>query len=105
MAFNEKPRVRRDPKSKDPRKSNRFGSDGEGPRRRFRKKLNRFYSVFSTGVPVVDYKDTEKLSKFITEKGKIIPRRITGLTSKQQRILARAIKMARHAGLLAFQVD
>lgn len=77
-----------------------------GPRgaRVGRKKQNRFHIVFPQGEAEVNYKDTDKLSKFLTEKGKIIPRRITGLTAKQQRVLARAIKRARHAGLIAFQV-
>lgn len=72
---------------------------------RLRKKPNRYYLVFPDKNAGVDFKDTEKLTKFLTEKGKIIPRRITGLTSKQQRVLARAIKRARHAGLIAFQAD
>ncbi|OGW78750.1 MAG: 30S ribosomal protein S18 [Omnitrophica bacterium GWA2_52_8] len=84
------------------------GSGGpgmEGPGGRvFRKKINRFHVVFSENPDYIDYKDTERLSKFLTEKGKIVPRRITALTSKQQRLLVRAIKRARHSGLLAFQV-
>jgi small subunit ribosomal protein S18 len=70
-----------------------------------RRRINRFYGVFAEGAHAVDYKDTERLSKFLTEKGKIIPRRMTGLTAKQQRILARAIKRSRQAGLLPFQAD
>jgi small subunit ribosomal protein S18 len=80
----------------------RFGeSGGKFPRKR----INRFNTVFSPKAEYVDYKDTEKLLKFLTEKGKIIPRRMTGLTAKQQRMLAGAIKRARHSGLLAFQID
>jgi small subunit ribosomal protein S18 len=67
--------------------------------------MNRFFTIFPQATKVVDYKDTERLSKFLTEKGKIIPRRITGLNAKQQRTLVRAIKRARHAGLLAFQKE
>lgn len=82
-----------------------FESTG-GPRGRFyRRKLNRFFVVFPEGSHQVDFKDTERLSKFLTEKGKVLPRRITGLTAKQQKMLARAIKRARHSGLIAFQVD
>ena len=54
---------------------------------------------------MMDYKDSERLKKFLTEKGKIMPRRITGNCAKHQRILARAIKVARHAAVLAFQID
>ncbi|NEQ66370.1 MAG: 30S ribosomal protein S18 [Symploca sp. SIO1B1] len=50
----------------------------------------------------IDYKDVELLRKFITERGKILPRRITGLTSQQQRDLTKAIKRARILALLPF---
>lgn len=50
----------------------------------------------------IDYKDTDLLKKFITERGKILPRRITGLTAKQQRRLTVAIKRARMMALLPF---
>ncbi len=49
---------------------------------------------------VVDYKDYELLRKFLTERGKIMPRRLTGLTAKQQRAVRRAIERARVLGLL-----
>jgi small subunit ribosomal protein S18 len=50
----------------------------------------------------IDYKDVDLLRKFITERGKILPRRITGLTAKQQRHLTEAIKRARILALLPF---
>lgn len=50
----------------------------------------------------IDYKDVDLLRKFITERGKILPRRITGLTAKQQRDLTIAIKRARLIALLPF---
>ncbi|MFB8791830.1 MAG: 30S ribosomal protein S18 [Potamolinea sp.] len=50
----------------------------------------------------IDYKDIELLRKFVTERGKILPRRITGLTSKQQRDLTKSIKRARILALLPF---
>jgi small subunit ribosomal protein S18 len=50
----------------------------------------------------IDYKDTDLLKKFITERGKILPRRITGLTAKQQRDLTVAIKRSRIVALLPF---
>jgi small subunit ribosomal protein S18 len=50
----------------------------------------------------IDYKDTDLLRKFITERGKILPRRITGLTAKQQRDLTRAVKQARAIALLPY---
>ncbi len=51
----------------------------------------------------IDYKDIAKLKKFITEKGKILPRRQTGVCAKHQRELATAIKRARIAALLPFK--
>ena len=51
----------------------------------------------------IDYKDAAKLKKFITEKGKMLPRRMTGVCAKHQRLLSTAIKRARVAGLLPFK--
>ena len=77
----------------------REGRPGGG--RFFQKKTCRFCSERGE----MDYKDSEKLRRFLTERGKIIPRRITGNCAKHQRMLARAIKRARHAAFLAFQID
>ncbi|TVQ58297.1 MAG: 30S ribosomal protein S18 [Spirulina sp. DLM2.Bin59] len=63
----------------------------------FRKRL----SPIKPGDPI-DYKDTELLRKFITERGKILPRRITNLTAKQQRDLTTAIKYSRYVALLPY---
>ncbi|WP_269844975.1 30S ribosomal protein S18 [Tichowtungia aerotolerans] len=52
------------------------------------------------GVTEVDYKDAELLRKFMTDRGKILSRRYTGVTSKQQREVKRAIRRARVMGLL-----
>jgi small subunit ribosomal protein S18 len=53
----------------------------------------------------IDYKDTATLRKYISERGKILPRRITGNCAKHQRALTVAIKRARHIALLPYQVD
>ena len=50
----------------------------------------------------IDYKDSKQLQKFLTDQGKIIPRRITGLTAKQHRELVQAIKRARQLAILPF---
>ncbi len=63
----------------------------------FRRRL----SPIKPGEPI-DYKDVDLLRKFITERGKILPRRITGLTSKQQRDITLGIKRARLVALLPF---
>ncbi|URR34396.1 30S ribosomal protein S18 [Thermosynechococcus sp. HN-54] len=61
----------------------------------------RRISPIPPGQPI-DYKDVDLLRRFITERGKILPRRVTGLTAKQQRQLAVAIKRARIMALLPF---
>jgi small subunit ribosomal protein S18 len=54
------------------------------------------------GAPKIDYKDTELLTRYISERGKILPRRITAISAKKQRELAKAIKRARILALLPF---
>jgi len=63
----------------------------------FKKRL----SPIKPGDPI-DYKDVDLLKKFITERGKILPRRLTGLTAKQQRDLTTAVKRARIVAMLPF---
>ncbi|HDT14852.1 MAG TPA: 30S ribosomal protein S18 [Firmicutes bacterium] len=53
----------------------------------------------------LDYKETIYLKGFITERGKIIPRRVTGNCAKHQRLVTRTIKKSREAGLMPFTVD
>ena len=53
-------------------------------------------------VKVFDYKDITTLKNYISESGKIIPRRVTGLTAKEQRILSRSIKLARFLSFLPY---
>lgn len=50
----------------------------------------------------IDYKDVELLRKFVSDRGKMLPRRISGLTARQQRDLTRAVKHARLVALLPF---
>jgi len=52
----------------------------------------------------VDYKDTNLLHEFLSERGKILPRKISGACAKHQRIVTKNIKIARNAGLLPFIV-
>ncbi|MDN3504872.1 MAG: 30S ribosomal protein S18 [Rhabdochlamydiaceae bacterium] len=54
------------------------------------------------GVKSIDYKDLETLTQFITERGKILPRRITGVSHFHQKLLTNAIKRARYIALLPF---
>jgi small subunit ribosomal protein S18 len=88
--------------------------DGDGPRRSsepptitirrpfFRRRKT---SPFATGEsPAIDYKDIKLLQRFVSERGKIVPRRITAVTAKEQRSLAQAIKRARELGLMPYLV-
>ena len=54
--------------------------------------------------PKIDYKDVKLLQRYISERGKIVPSRITAVSSKKQRELSQAIKRARHIGLLPYLV-
>ena len=51
----------------------------------------------------IDYKEVAKLKKYVTEKGKMLPRRMTGVCAKHQRMLAEAVKRARIVALLPFK--
>ena len=53
----------------------------------------------------IDYKDINKLRKYVTERGKILPRRISGTCAKHQRVLTEAIKRARNIALLPFTTE
>ena len=66
---------------------------------RRRRKVCRFCAHDET---MIDYKEDRRLSRFITDRGKIVPRRISGTCAKHQRQLTRAIKRARHAGIIVF---
>ena len=70
---------------------------GGGQRRR--KKVCYFCA---NHIDYIDYKDVELLKRYISEKGKILPRRVTGTCAKHQRTLTVAIKRARIMGLLPF---
>ena len=67
-----------------------------------RKKVCQFFADKSE---VIDYKEVEKLKKFVTERGKILPKRITGTCAKHQRELTTAIKRARIVALLPYVAD
>ena len=54
---------------------------------------------------VIDYKDTKKLKRYVSERGKILPRRITGNCAKHQRALTVAIKRARHIALMPYTCE
>lgn len=82
-----------------------FSRGGEGGARRpfFRRKKTCPFS--GANAPKIDYKDTKLLQRFISERGKIVPSRITAVSAKKQRILAKAIKRARFMALLPYVVE
>ena len=69
------------------------------------KPRKRICSFCADKVEDIDYKDINKLKKYITERGKILPRRITGNCARHQRQLTRAIKKARQVALLPYSAD
>jgi small subunit ribosomal protein S18 len=74
---------------------------GKGPRPRYTP--TRKVCAFCAGkIEVIDYKDAAKLRGFISDRGKIEPRRRTGTCAKHQRVLATAIKRARHLALIPY---
>jgi len=75
-----------------------------GPARRpfFRRRKTCPFS--GANAPKIDYKDVRLLQRYVSERGKIVPSRITAVSAKKQRELARAIKRARHLALLPFAV-
>ena len=91
----------RDKKRKFHNKKKRDSSSAKG-RKFFRERGCRFCM---DKVDTVDYKDIARLKRFVAEKGKILPSRMTGNCAKHQRVVARAIKRARYIALLPFVGD
>ena len=76
------------------------------PSKKFRKPAKKKVCAFCVaGEKEIDYKDVAKIKKYITERGKILPRRITGNCAKHQRALTVAIKRARHIALMPYTID
>ncbi len=74
------------------------------PRRGGRKRRKVCYFT-SNNITHIDYKDVDLLKKFISERGKILPRRVTGTSAKYQRKLTNAIKVSRIMALLPFVAE
>ena len=80
----------------------RGGRDDGARRPFFRRKKTCPFS--GDNAPKIDYKDVKLLQRYISERGKIVPSRITAVSSKKQRELAKAIKRARFLALLPYVV-
>jgi len=80
------------------------GSGGGGGARRpfFRRRKTCPFS--GAGAPKIDYKDVKLLQRYVSERGKIVPSRITAVSAKKQRELAQAIKRSRFLGLLPYVI-
>ena len=76
------------------------GGGGGGRRPFFRRRKSCPFS--GPNAPKIDYKDVKLLQRFLSERGKIVPSRITAVSTKKQRELAQAIKRARFLGLLPY---
>jgi len=76
--------------------------DRRNNNRRRRKKVCNFCANKNA---VINYKDTNTLRRYVSERGKILPRRITGTCAKHQRALTVAIKRSRHVSLLPYTVE
>mgnify|MGYP000101851715 CR=1 FL=1 len=76
-------------------------ADAPGRRRGGKKRVCRFCSDKAV---LIDYKDPRRLEKYVSERGKIVPSRITAVSAKKQRELARAIKRSRFLGLLPYVI-
>ncbi len=76
--------------------------DKNNPKTRRRRKVCQFCADKAT---YIDYKDTAKLRRFLSERGKILPRRTTGTCAMHQRELTEAIKRSRQIALLPYVID
>ena len=74
-------------------------------REQIEKKKRKNCNFCMDRLEVIDYKDVSKIKRYLTEAGKILPRRITGTCAEHQRMLAKAIKRAREAALISYVND
>jgi small subunit ribosomal protein S18 len=88
------------PRPSDHENDERNGKGGRGPRGATRRR--RVSRLSAEKIDYIDYKDVKLLQSFVAENGKIMPRRLTGVTSWQQRKLSEAIKRARNLALLSY---
>ncbi len=74
-------------------------------RRRYVFRRRKFCKFCENNINYIDYKNVQILLPYIPERGKILPKRISGVCSKHQRMLSKAIKRARHIALLPYTTD
>lgn len=84
---------------------NKGDKDGASSRRRPMRRRKKVCAFCADANKALDYKDVALLKKYVSERGKILPRRITGNCAKHQRALTVAVKRARHVALLPYTVE
>ena len=77
----------------------------ERPMNRDRRPRRKVCAFCADKIEMIDYKDTPRLRRYLSERGKIVPRRVTGTCARHQRQLTTAIKRARHLALLPYVTD
>lgn len=82
-----------------------MNQQGEKREFKYRKPRRKVCQFCADKVETIDYKDSSKLRRFVSERGKILPRRMTGTCSKHQRELTLAIKRARQIALLPYTAE
>ena len=97
------------PRPSSPRNSSARSAPGgdaaQGAGRRVFFRRRKTCPLTGPNAPKIDYKDIKLLQRFISERGKMLPSRITSVCTKKQRVLAKAIKRARNLALLAYVVQ
>ncbi len=86
-------------------KNDRGNREDSGKRRPSRRRKKVCVFCADKNHSEIDYKDTNKLKRFVSERGKILPRRISGNCAKHQRALTVAVKRARHIALMPYSMD
>ncbi|MBP5305429.1 MAG: 30S ribosomal protein S18 [Lachnospiraceae bacterium] len=90
-----------------PNVKNEKGDKNDAPMKRRTIRRRKKVCVFCADKEnsVIDFKDVNKLKRYVSERGKILPRRITGNCAKHQRALTVAVKRARHIALMPYSMD
>lgn len=101
MSSNNQPRERGEGRSE----RSEGGRDGAGAGRKVFFRRRKSCPLSGPNAPAIDYKDVKLLQRFVSERGKILPSRITAVSAKKQRALSQAIKRARNLALLPYVVQ
>lgn len=90
---------------KDNKRKNQRENSRDDKSFRFRRMRKKVCALCKDSDMNLDYKDSENLRRFVTEKGKILPRRVTGTCAKHQRVVTETIKRAREIAILPYSVN